>query len=128
VADLPEGARLFGTAPDAARPLTPLDDVLASPDRFKDQVVRTEGEIHRVCQAMGCWMELRSREGAPPVRVPMAGHSFFLPRDVAGRRAIVEGRVELRELSPEAREHLAAEGATAVTSALSISATGVVVL
>jgi hypothetical protein len=105
----------------------PLADITSAPERFKDQVVRTEGTIARVCQAMGCWMELQAAADAPAVRVPMAGHAFFLPKDVAGRHAMIEGRVALQELTPEARAHLAAEGAVAVASALSIAATTVVI-
>lgn len=108
------------------RPLTPLTDLAASPERFAGQVVKTEGEIAQVCQRMGCWMEMRA-EGVAPVRVPMAGHSFFLPRDVAGRRAVVEGQLALRELGVGERQHLEEEGATATANAMEIVATGVVV-
>lgn len=120
-------ARVFGTAPDASLPVTRLGEIVADPQRYRDQVVRTEGEIAQVCQRMGCWMELREGEEGPSVRVPMAGHSFFLPRDSAGRRATMQGRVALTELSPEARAHLESEGASATASALSIEATGVVI-
>ena len=122
---LADGARLFGTALTDA-PVTPLADIAASPATYDGQVVHTSGTIARVCQAMGCWMELHA-DGVEPVRVPMAGHSFFLPRDVAGRPAEIEGRVALRTLSPEARAHLEGEGAVATASSLSIDATGVVV-
>jgi hypothetical protein len=124
-ATLPDGSRLFGTALTGLAE-TPLATISGSPDTYADQVVHTSGTIERVCQAMGCWMELRA-EGVEPVRVPMAGHSFFLPRDVAGRPAEIEGRVMLLALSPEARAHLEGEGATATASTLSIEATGVVV-
>lgn len=123
---LPDGGRLFGTALSSERAPTALAEITAHPEAFADQVVHTSGTIERVCQAMGCWMELRA-EGAEPVRVPMAGHSFFLPRDVAGRPAEIEGRVALIALSEDARRHLEGEGATATASALSIEATGVVV-
>ncbi len=123
----PDGARTFGTAPDEGLAVTPLPSLLAEPERFRDRVVRTEGQIAQVCQRMGCWMELREGESGPAVRVPMAGHSFFLPRDVAGRRATRQGRVQLRELSPDARAHLEGEGATATASALAIEASGVIV-
>jgi hypothetical protein len=119
--------RTFGTAPDRTRPLTPLADILAEPERYRDQVVRTEGQIAQVCQRMGCWMELREGDDGPRVRVPMAGHSFFLPRDVAGRRAMLEGRVAIQHLTADVRAHLEGEGATATASALSITASGVVV-
>jgi hypothetical protein len=124
---LADGSRLFGAELDEARTVTPLAEILAAPDRFSGQVVKTEGEISQVCQRMGCWMELRTSEGSPGIRVPMAGHSFFLPRDVAGRRATIEGTVQVEALSAEEREHLASEGATATEHALSIEATGVVV-
>lgn len=108
------------------RPITPLTEIAASPDRFAGQVVKTEGEIVQVCQRMGCWMEMQA-EGVSPVRVPMAGHSFFLPRDVAGRHAVVEGQLALRELPEGERQHLEEEGATATGNAMEIVATGVVV-
>jgi hypothetical protein len=108
------------------RELTPLSDLTASPERFAGQVIKTEGEITAVCQRMGCWMEMRSEEGAPTVRVPLAGHDYFLPRDVSGRHATIEGQVAIRPLSDAEREHLASEGAQAVATALQVSATGVV--
>lgn len=120
-----DGARVFGGELGEA-PMVALAEITASPDRYAGQVVRTEGTIERVCQAMGCWMELRG-ENAPAVRVPMAGHAFFLPRDVAGRGATIEGRVAVQPLSPEARAHLESEGAVATASSLSIDATSVVV-
>ena len=122
---LADGARQFGGAL-SDRAETRLADIAAAPATFDGQTVRTEGRIERVCQRMGCWMEL-STEGVQPVRVPMAGHSFFLPRDVAGHDATIEGRVLVTSLSAEARAHLASEGAVATADELSIEATSVVV-
>lgn len=109
-----------------AEPL-PLAALLDQPERYTGQVVRTEGEISAVCQRMGCWMELRD-EHARAVRVPMAGHAFFLPRDVAGQRAVVEGPLSVRPLGAAEREHLAGEGAGATDVALELSATSVLIL
>ncbi len=120
-----DGARQFGAALAGLAP-TALSEISASPATFDGQVVHTEGTIERVCQRMGCWMELRA-DGSEPVRVPMAGHSFFLPRDVAGHAATIEGRVMLTPLSPERRAHLESEGALATAGDLSIEATSVVV-
>ncbi len=121
------GRRTFGAPVDPGVPAVPLAEIAAHPDRYRDQTVRTHGAVVRVCQRMGCWMEM-SADGAPTVRVPMGGHAFFLPRDSVGRRVEVQGLVRTIELSEEARAHLASEGATEVTSALSIDATGVVVV
>ncbi len=118
------GPRTFGEAP-SERALVALAAIAEDPDTFNGQVVKTEGEIAAVCQRMGCWMEI-SEEGVPPIRVPMAGHSFFLPKDVAGQRALIEGTVALRELSEGERQHLEEEGALATANRLQITATGVV--
>lgn len=123
---LADGSRLFGSEL-SEMDVTPLADITASPARFAGENVKTEGQIAQVCQSMGCWMEIRVDEDSPGIRVPMAGHSFFLPRDVAGSRATIQGTVTVAELSPEARAHLESEGATAAGGDLSIEATGVLV-
>lgn len=120
------GEQAFGAPLVGEREPVALSALIDDPAAYTGQVVRTEGEISAVCQNMGCWMELRD-ERARAVRVPMAGHSFFLPRDVSGRRALVEGPLNVRPLSAAEREHLAAEGATATDVGLELSATSVVV-
>ena len=123
---LPDGSRVFGGQPTDIE-VTALAQIMAEPGRWNGQTVKTEGEIAQVCQRMGCWMEITADEGGTAVRVPMAGHSFFLPRDVAGRRATVEGTVKVESLDEATAEHLREEGAQATDQALSIEATSVVV-
>ena len=120
-----DGPTTYGEAL-SDRELVSLATLAAAPDQYAGEVVKTEGEIAAVCQRMGCWMEMRA-EGVDPVRVPMAGHSFFLPKDVSGRRATVEGEVAVRELPEAEREHLESEGALATAQTLQISATSVVI-
>lgn len=80
----------FGEAITVAD-VTPLSDVLESPEKFADKTIRTEGVVTAVCKSMGCWMELSDeREQA---HVTMASHSFFVPKDADGHRAIVQGTV-----------------------------------
>lgn len=123
---LDDGSRLYGGEPSDIA-VTSLAQIMAEPARWEGQTVKTEGEIAQVCQRMGCWMEITAEEGGTAVRVPMAGHSFFLPRDVAGRRATVEGTVKVESLDEATAEHLREEGAQATDQALSIEATSVVV-
>lgn len=120
-----EGPTSYGD-PLSDRELTSLATIAGDAQTYAGQVVKTEGEIAAVCQRMGCWMEMRA-EGVEPIRVPMAGHNFFLPKDVSGRHATIEGEVAVRELSADEREHLESEGALATAQALQISATGVVI-
>jgi hypothetical protein len=122
-----DGSILYGTELDEALAVTPLATLMSEPQRFDGQVVKTEGEIAQVCQRMGCWMELRPDDDSPAIRVPMAGHSFFLPRDVAGRRAVVQGTVEVQELSEDWQRHLREEGAEAADAPIGIQAAAVLV-
>lgn len=129
------GERIFGHELSDGVASTPLSTITTNATHYADQVVRTEGTIERVCQRMGCWMELRADPvaGSPPgehvapIRVPMAGHSYFLPPSVAGHVATVEGRVTVQPLSEEMRRHLESEGALATAGTFSIEATTVVV-
>ena len=118
----------FGAPLHAETRTAPLDAILDRPTQYADKTVRTEGEIARVCQAMGCWMELRSSATQRAVRVPMSNHAFFLPKHVAGRRAVIEGRVFAQVLTDGERAHLEAEGAHETRTALAIEALGVEIL
>ncbi len=124
---LADGSRVFGTEPAAATPVTPLPELLAHPSTYAGRTVKTEGQVAQVCQHMGCWMELRAQAGGQVVHVPMAGHSFFLPRDIAGRQATVEGTVDTHAVGDAEQAHVASEGGAAHAGSLQIEASGVVV-
>lgn len=91
------GGQLYGAALDQAIAPTPLTELMSRPSVYATKVVQTSGTIGRVCQNRGCWMELRSESSAGVVRVPMAGHAFFVPSDSSGRAATIQGVVSVRE-------------------------------
>lgn len=102
-------------------------ELLNDPTPYLNKTVKCAGTVARVCQAAGCWLELRSgAQAGEGLRVPMAGHSFFVPQDVVGRAAIVEGKLAARELPQAELDHLQGEGLKAV-GPLSLAATSVVV-
>lgn len=117
-------ATSFGAPFDEAVPVVTLASLVASPEPFVGQLVRTSGRVARVCPRMGCWLELATETG-DAVRVPMAGHAFFVPRDLEGKEADVIGRVVLAELTPAMRAHLESEGAQVTRARLSIEAVSV---
>ena len=123
-----DGSRLFGAALSEGGETLSLQDVMDRASELDGTVVKTEGHIAQVCQRMGCWMELRpAADSESGIRVPMAGHSFFLPRDVAGSRALIEGELSVEELPEETQQHLREEGAEFAAVTIQIEATGVVV-
>jgi hypothetical protein len=110
------GKPLKGLAP------TPLADVLARPEAGR--TVRLEGTIAAVCRRKGCWMELR--QGERSVHVTFEDYSFFLPKDSAGREAVLEGKVVVKPRDPDEVGHLQGEGAGAAAAArVSVEASGV---
>jgi hypothetical protein len=102
-------------------PPTPLADVLERPEDGK--AVRLEGTIDRVCRNKGCWLELT--QGERSVHVTFEGYSFFVPKDAAGRAAVLEGKVVVKEPPPGEAEHKAGEGAARAGARVSVEATGV---
>jgi hypothetical protein len=120
-----QAPQLFGAALDPSTPELSLAQLLAAPADHAGKTVRTRGTIARVCQRMGCWMELQGEDAPTAVRIPMADHAFFLPQSVVGRRAEIQGEVSVAALSDAHKRHLASEGARATDVNVSIAATGV---
>ena len=86
-----------------------LAEVLAAPDKYKNQNVRVEGVVVRSCKMEGCWLELAPDENSKSVRVNMKDHSFFVPLNSAGAKATVEGTVAVKSLSKQQVDHLIEE-------------------
>ena len=109
----------FGKPLKGLKP-TPLSEVLASP---KDgRTVRLEGKAETVCKNKGCWVTVR--EGDASVHVTFEGYSFFIPKDSAGKKVVLEGKVKAPD--PGEVAHLKGEGAgTASASRVSVEAYGV---
>lgn len=113
--------RTFGK-PLAGLKAVPLADVLARPEA--GQQVRLEGTIEKVCQNKGCWLELKQQ--ASSVHVTFEGYGFFVPKDSMGKPVVLEGKVVVKQPTPEDVAHLKAEGAgQSVAAKVSIEATGV---
>jgi hypothetical protein len=114
-------AELFGQ-PLKGLPAASLADVLAKPEAGR--TVRLEGVIEKVCKNKGCWLALK--QGDESVHVTFAGYAFFVPKDSAGRRVTLEGKVVVKQPQPDEVAHLQGEGAGRSAAAeVSIEATGV---
>jgi hypothetical protein len=86
-----DGWQIHGAAFDAAAP-QPLAEALARP---AGDVVVVEGDVVKVCQASGCWLDLSS--GGASVRVHFEnadGSKYHLPKDGAGGKVVVQARIE----------------------------------
>lgn len=124
----------FG-APLTLTETTPLADAVAKPEAYKGKEILVEATVTKTCKMKGCWMILK--DGKDEVRVTFKDYGFFVPKDLADRRARVQGVVARETLSVKAARHyLKDEGAskdavkkvTAPVETVSFVATGVALL
>jgi len=93
-AEIPAGAKL-----------TPLAQLLETPEAFMKEPVVTEGVVEAACSMKGCWMELAG------MRVTFKDYGFFVPKDSKGMHARLAGVTEIKTLSKDEADHLEHEGA-----------------
>lgn len=80
-----------------------LPVLLASADSIR---VKLTGNIESVCQMTGCWMDIEIGNGET-VHVTFKDDAFLLPKDAAGKKAVIEGIGQREELSVDYLKHLA---------------------
>lgn len=63
-------------------------------------------KVNEVCQAKGCWMTLNLEDGNE-VMVKFKDYGFFMPKDIAGKNVIVNGKAFVEEVSVDEQQHYA---------------------
>jgi hypothetical protein len=70
---------------------TSISKILASPNTFEGKTVLVEGNILGVCQEKGCWIEVAGAKAGEKIKVKVEDGVIVFPKDVKGKKAIVEG-------------------------------------
>lgn len=67
------------------------------------------GKIETVCQAKGCWMDFVSETDASKqkMKVKFKDYAFFMPKDCAGKKAVVDGYAYTKLTDVAELKHLA---------------------
>ncbi len=107
------GKQAFGKPFTSASAATPIADVIAKAGEFDGKPVKVAGTVTQVCQAKGCWFEVAAGPKQKGVRIRSADYSIFVPKDSAGRAAVVEGTFKVTTLSEAQAKHLAEDAAKA---------------
>ncbi len=79
---------------------------MATTDRHGAPVL-VEGSIIDVCIRKGCWLVVT--DGTTRMRVTFKDYGFFVPKDAAGRKVLLQGIVTRQEMSEEDARHYAEE-------------------
>ena len=79
---------------------------LENKTEFGDKTVKIEGEVESVCQNMGCWVKLKKSDGST-MTVRFKDYGFFVPKDIAGKKIIIQGIPEIKTTSVDELKHFA---------------------
>ncbi len=71
--------------------------------------VKVEGKVEAVCQAKGCWMNIVSEKdfNQDPMMVKFKDYGFFMPKDIAGKKVIMQGQAFREETAVDELRHYA---------------------
>ena len=84
------------------------DDVMAKMAVSDSVAMKVTGKVKEVCQTKGCWMTLVSDQpGYPEMRVTFKDYAFFMPKDLSGKRVVVDGFARVETTSVEVLRHYA---------------------
>lgn len=63
-------------------------------------------KVNEVCQAKGCWMTLNLEDGNE-IMVKFKDYGFFMPKDIAGKEVVINGKAFVNEVSVDEQRHYA---------------------
>ncbi|MCK6546278.1 DUF4920 domain-containing protein [Myxococcota bacterium] len=86
---------------------TKISDIYAKPADYDGKTVRVEGLVTDVCAKRGCWMAIAGDQEFQSIRVKVEDGVIVFPMSARGKRAIVEGVLQKKELTME--QSIAAE-------------------
>ncbi len=77
-------------------------------NNFKEDstFVKLAGTVDAVCQAKGCWMNI-DLENGKTMKVTFKDYGFFVPKDLAGKQVVIEGKALKQTTSVEEQRHYA---------------------
>lgn len=72
----------------------------------ESEKVKIEGEVESVCKMKGCWVKLKLDNGET-MRVTFKDYGFFVPKDIEGKKMILQGEAKVKETSVDELKHYA---------------------
>jgi hypothetical protein len=129
-ADAPPGERIG--EPLQARESVRYALVGAQPAAWVDQTVLVEATVVAVCQNAGCWMQVEDEGHTALVHwYTECGGKYAFPKDLAGKRVLIQGSLHRKATDADEAEHLEQEARTELAIPLEgyeLNATAIVVL
>ena len=84
------------------------DNLLEKMSSADSVAVKVSGKVESVCQMKGCWMNIVSNDPEKAsMFVKFKDYGFFMPKDIAGRKVIMEGYAFREVTSVDELKHYA---------------------
>ena len=68
----------------------PVSQLVASMGTKTEMLAKVEGTVESVCKVKGCWMQVRTADNQT-MRVSFKDYGFFVPKDIEGKKVVMEG-------------------------------------
>lgn len=127
----------FGEIITADNAIT-FDELYSKMSGVDSLPIKVAGTVGEVCQKKGCWMTFVPADPKmEPMRVTFKDYAFFMPKDLSGKKVVVDGFAYTETTSVETLRHYAedakksAEEIAKITepkTEISYEAKGVVIL
>src|SRR5688572_15806653 len=75
-----------------------IDNIVTLMGDKPELSIKLIGQVDAICQKKGCWMDLKKSDSST-IRVTFKDYGFFMPKDGAGKTAIVRGVARVEETS-----------------------------
>ncbi len=75
--------------------------ILGNPEEFVGKKVLVSGEVMDVCAMKGCWIEIAGSNNDQKIKVKVEDDVIVFPQTAKGKTALVEGEVEVLNMSKE---------------------------
>ena len=83
-----------------------MEELVKNMTGKEEMTATVTGKVATVCQAEGCWMKMDKGDGTS-MMVRMKDHKFLLPKDIAGKTAVITGTAKVKTTTVEMLKHFA---------------------
>lgn len=104
--EMQDGINYFGAEIDESNVVS-VEDAIKVLNTQDTADIKIEGTISSVCQSKGCWMTLTNENVEEPVFIKFKDYAFFVPKNSAGKKAILEGKFYSKETPVDELRHYA---------------------
>ncbi len=94
----------LGVFSQKAPPKLTLKELTQQTQSETSPLAQIEGQVEKVCERKGCWMTLKDSDQT--VRVSFKGYSFFVSKELQGKKVLLEGILKKRKISVREQKHL----------------------